>query len=91
MAKKVASSQTIFNVKKKRLQRGRQLKNMFISIKDPFIKYLNHGSNLVDKSNYRKIIQELTNLLEAASQGNVIDYMYSEFEQLDKEGESLRI
>jgi hypothetical protein len=91
MAKKVSSSSTSFNIRKNRIGRGKPLKNMFISIKDPFIKYINHGSNLVDKNNYRKIIQEMTNLLEAASQGNTIEYMYSEYDQVVKEDENLRI
>ena len=77
-------------MKKGRVERGKVLKNMFISVKDPFVKYINHGANLQDKNNYRRIIQEMTNLLEAASQGNVMDYMYSGYEEAVKDQESLR-
>ena len=60
---------------------------MFISVKDPFIKFINHGSNLQDKNNYKRIIQEMTNLLEAASQGNVMEYMYSGHDEAIKDQE----
>ena len=54
---------------------------LFLNIKDPFIKYINHGKSLQDKQNYRNLIEELTNLLEAAFQGEGFEYIYSDYDQ----------
>ena len=66
IARKVGKGQVIFNVKKGVIRTDKPSR-LFISIKDPFIKYINHGASLTDKAKYKRIVEELTGLLEAAA------------------------
>jgi hypothetical protein len=45
MSKKACMGGYIFNIKKGRIEKGWNT-NFYISIKDPFIKYINHGNQL---------------------------------------------
>ena len=62
MSKKACMGGYIFNVNKGRIEKGWNT-NFYISIKDPFIKYINHGNQLQSKEHFRKIIQEFSDLL----------------------------
>jgi hypothetical protein len=66
-ASKLAQHPIQFNIKKTKLK-VRQTK-LFISIKDPFIKGLNHGKYLQDKGCYKNLVDNMTDLLEACQKG----------------------
>ena len=76
-ARKVSAKPCSFNVKKGVIRTDKPSR-LFISVKDPFIKYINHGKNLKDRKNYRALIEEMSNLLEMASNGETFSYIYSE-------------
>ena len=50
-ANKVATCHCSFNVKKGQIKYGERSK-LYISVKDPFIKHLNHGHKLTEKDNF---------------------------------------
>lgn len=78
MSRKVGKGQCVFNVKKGVIRTDKPSR-LFISIKDPFIKYLNHGTLLKDKQNYQRLVEELTGLLEAAAIENQLQfYIYEQ-------------
>ena len=68
--------QNNFSIRKKRIDHKKT--PLLISIKDPFIKQLNHGSSLQNKENLTKIIQEMQVLLQAASEGKMVEQIYSQ-------------
>ena len=76
-ANKVATCHCSFNVKKGQIKYGERSK-LFISVKDPFIKHLNHGHKFTEKDNFQKVIFEFTSLLEESSRGKAFEYMYKE-------------
>jgi len=82
MARKVSTRPCEFDVRKGLIKQNKVTSSrILISVRDPFNRYLNHGASLQDKGSYRNIVQELTNLLEAAcepSQSRLIDYVYAE-------------
>ena len=79
-ARKVSCGGTSFNVAKSRIQTNKAPSRLFISIKDPFIKYLNHGCYLTDKAKYSRIITELTTMLDEAAKGQLFAHMYKDYD-----------
>ena len=49
---------------------------MLISIKDPFIKYLNHGLGMDSKEQLKLFYLEAKNLIEKASEQELSDYIF---------------
>lgn len=91
--RKVSTRHCQFDVKKCRIRYNKNTR-LFIGVKDPFIKHLNHGHKLVDKENYKRIILEFHNLLEEASKGQAKEYMYLDYSDVYSEissSENLRI
>ena len=81
MAKKVGAKPCEFNVRKGKIFENRVRTNskLLISVRDPFNKYLNHGSSLKHRDQFKDIVQEFTNLLEAFcdhDQSRLLDYIY---------------
>ena len=49
---------------------------MLVSIKDPFIKYLNHGLGMDSKEQLKTLYLEASKLLEAASEQELSNYIF---------------
>jgi len=77
IARKVSTRPCEFNVRKGLIRQNKVSSScLLISVRDPFISYLNHGASLQDRRQYHDIVQECTDLLEAASEGSALQYMY---------------
>lgn len=76
-AMKVSQRPCEFNVRKGGIRQTKiSASKMYISIRDPFIPFLNHGAYLFEREQFKEIIQSFTDLLEAASEGNSRSYLF---------------
>mmetsp|Transcript_1963 Transcript_1963/g.3437 ORF Transcript_1963/g.3437 Transcript_1963/m.3437 type:complete len:108 (+) Transcript_1963:133-456(+) len=54
---KVSQKKCHINIRRAKIDKNK-FTSLFVSIKDPFIPGLNHGSAMVEKDNFRKMIKE---------------------------------
>ena len=72
---KLGKSPHKVDVKKGLIKQDRKGK-MLISIKDPFIKYINHGLGMDSRDQLKQLYLEASKLLEAASEQELSNYIF---------------
>ena len=69
----LSNKNLVFDVKKGRIYTKR-CNNLLVSVKDPFIKELNYGKQMMDKEKLVQFVDVLKSFIKAASQKNVDDF-----------------
>ena len=60
-----------------------------LSIKDPFIKYLNHGAALTKYSDLIKLTTNIFDLMKAAKEEKIMDYIQMKLIEGSKDDEEI--
>ena len=70
--------QLVFNPKRGKVYNKRTGSRLNISIKDPFIKELNHGVEMMGNENLKQLYTTLFHFMKAAARGNVGEFLLEE-------------
>ena len=89
LAVKLPERNITFNVKKGRIVYKNQSRrsNLFISVKDPFLKQENHGIYLNEENNFNRFVHKIKEFIIETSKGRIIEFL-TQVDHLEDESDS---